>query len=195
MAPTPNSNNGLIRLSIVVDSLTHKQDWYVKLNNPGVADYSVVQNFGGTGADAASVAAQAFWTAQRGIWYTSIAAPQYEVFWNDAGILIPVLTGACTGAGQKAAANRLGTQLTVTMKDATQHLVRYQFMEASYVPPSNDPALTADTPITNFCNDVIAVPDGTVSGTWARSRAGLQPIRPLFASVDTNDKLRRARGL
>lgn len=195
MPVTPVAVNGVLRYRFDIASQDRNMDFWVELNSPGVADYSIKQNLGGTGSDPAATVAQAIWTVLRTITSTSVGAPAWTEFHYDAGTLIPVDSGICTGAGQVAITPKLGTQLTLTFRDAQQHMMRLQQAESVYIPPSNDPALSVGNPLAGVVADVIAVPDGTVSGTWIRTRAGLQPVRALYASVDTNDKYRRARGL
>jgi hypothetical protein len=146
-------------------------------------------------------AAQALWTALKGIYDADVVAPDWLLENRDGVVWNPVAGGTLTGAGTATGTVAAASQLTVSLRTETFKRIKLVILESNNfsagVKYDNFSEFESDTSLTNLAHTINGA-DSDAAGyfQWARSRnkKKLHLTAPFVsATYDLNDKVRRAR--
>lgn len=145
--------------------------------------------------------AQAWWTAVKPWFHSSVVAPDYRLENRVGAAWNPVLTGTLTGAGTASGTPNYASQVTVSMRSTAFTRLRLILLEQSIMIAAQKQigygglhAQQASLP------EAIAGVDGNANGyfKWARSKNKkmLNATAPIISTpYDLNDRVRRSRSV
>lgn len=193
MAPTPNVNTHRLSLTYVIALMTHKIQFWVNAFETGGVFY--LRAFNGSSPDFADAVSE-FSNKLFPVFPASTAGGAATLYERVEGAFVPVATTSFSGTPDAAHTTTPATQAYLTFVDTQQVKSHIVISEPGFTVPYKTLAGGA-MPSTNFdafLDDVLDVSDGHI-GDIIASLAG-NPLG-VFKSVvgDTNEKLRRMRGL